>query len=267
VRKIGTHPTPDQQRDITLNRARLQERIDTFQRQAANFIHAAADGGDDSWEDMSASEVYIGSEFDGIDEEDDDDEGNASPSAPQQMQSSGDSPTNSSVDAEHILLHLPANLGRNWCYQNGAKDLANAELLLRQGQLNDTLHHIRISLGHKSYIFRNDVRPARTQKLKTRAWAEVRAAESTLQHHARVYMRARQAIINLGATASLLDRYKVLTRQHLSVKTSIIAPQVRGQRNLSLPWFWTMDVRRDADVGEWVEDCKPTSLFTLNQNI
>ncbi|KAH9026760.1 hypothetical protein EDB85DRAFT_1868785, partial [Lactarius pseudohatsudake] len=27
-----------------------------------------------------------------------------------------------------------------------------------------------------------------------------------------------------------------------------------GQRNKSLPWFWTMDVRRDADVGEWMED-------------
>ena len=212
---------------------------------------------------MLASEVDIASEFDGIDKEDDD-EGNTSPLAPQQMQSSGDSPTNSSVDAEHILLHLPANLGQDWCYQNGAKDLANAELLLRQGQLNDTLHHICIALGHKSYIFRNDVHPAHTQRLKTCAWAEVHAAESMLQHHAWVYMDAQQAIVNLGATASLLDQYKVLTWQHLSVKTSIIAPQVHGQQNQSLPWFWTMEVRRDADVGEWVEDCKPISLFTLN---
>ena len=206
MRKIGTHPTPDQQRDITLNCAQLQERIDTFQKQAASFIHAAAGGGDDFWEDMSASEVYIGSEFNGVDEEEDDDEGNASPSASQQMQSSRDSPTNSSVDAEHILLHLPANLGQDWCYQNGAKDLANAELLLRQGQLNDTLHHICIALGHKSYIFRNDVCPAHTQRLKTRAWAEVHAAKSMLQHHPQVYMRAQQAIVNLGATAALLDQ-------------------------------------------------------------
>ncbi|KAF8267233.1 hypothetical protein EI94DRAFT_1701133 [Lactarius quietus] len=244
VRKIGAHPTPDQQRDMTLKRARLQERIDTFQKQAANFIHAAANGEDDSWEDTSAREVYIGSEFDGIDEEDDEEEeGITSPLKPQQMQST--------------RLVLPK------CCQ----DLVNAELHLRQGQLNDALHHIRISLGYKSYIFRNDVHPACTQRLKTRAWAEVHAAESTVQHHAQVYMRARQAIVDLGATSSLLDRYKVLTRQHLSVKTSIIAPQVREQRNKSLPWFWTMDVRRDADVGEWMEDCKPTSLFTLNQGI
>jgi hypothetical protein len=57
ARKIGTHPTPDQQRDITLNCVHLPERIDTFQKQAANFIHAAASGEDDSWAYTSASEV------------------------------------------------------------------------------------------------------------------------------------------------------------------------------------------------------------------
>jgi hypothetical protein len=151
-------------------------------------------------------------------------------------------------------LHLPSNLGHNWCNSNAAEVLAKAELHLRQGQLNDTLHHTRIALGHKSYLFRNDICPARMQRLKTRAWAEVHAAESTVQHHARVYACAWQAI-DLGASPSLLDRYKVLTRQDLSVKTSIIAPHVSGQRNQSLPWFWTMDVRRDADVGEWMDDC------------
>ncbi|KAF8266490.1 hypothetical protein EI94DRAFT_1701677 [Lactarius quietus] len=129
-----------------------------LKKQAANFIHAAADGGYDSCEDTLAREVYIGSKFDGIDKENDDDEGITPPLASQQMQLS----------------------------ENGSTDSS--------------------------------------------------------------------AIVDLGATSSLLDQYKVLTRQHLSVSTSIISPQVRGQRNKSLPWFWTMDVRRDADVGEWMED-------------
>ena len=159
------------------------------------------------------------------------------------------------MDAEYISLYLPSYLGGNWCDRNAAEDLAKVELRLREGQLNDSLHHIRIALGHKSYLFRHDIRPARTQRLKTRAWAEVHAVESTVQHHARVYTRARQALVDLGASTSLLDRYKILRRQDLSVKTSVIAPHVRGQRNESLPWFWTMDVRRDADVGEWMEDC------------
>ncbi|KAH9029446.1 hypothetical protein EDB84DRAFT_1562807 [Lactarius hengduanensis] len=250
VRKIRSHPTPDQQRDIALKRARLQERLDAFQKQAANILQASHDSGDDSWDNTPLREAYIGIEFDDISEGEDDDE--RASSAEEHV--SGNHSTDSSIDAEYIPLHLPSHLGHDWCNENGAEDLAKAELHLREGQLNDSLHHLRIALGHKSYLFRHDVRPARTQRLKTRAWAEVHTAESTVQHHARVYTRARQAMVDLGAGSSLLDRYKVLRRQDLSVETSVIAPHVRGQRNKSLPWFWTMDIRRDADIGEWMED-------------
>jgi hypothetical protein len=75
-------------------------------------------------------------------------------------------------------------------------------------------------------------------------------------------MHARQAIENLGADNILLDRYKVLKRQDSTVKTSVIVPQVRGQRNKSLPWFWTMDIRRDNEFGAWMEDC--TLLIRLH---
>jgi hypothetical protein len=43
VRKIGSHPTPDQQRDITVKWAHLQERVDAFQKQVANIFQAASD--------------------------------------------------------------------------------------------------------------------------------------------------------------------------------------------------------------------------------
>ncbi len=228
MRKIGSHPTPDQQRDITLKRARLQERVDTFQKQAANILQDPHDSGDDSWDNAPRRETYIGVEFDGIGEGEDDDDRTSSAEEHDQMQLPGNCSTDGSADAEYISLHLPSHLGRDWCDGNAAEALAKAEI---------------------------HVRPARTQRLKTRAWAEVHAAESTVQHHAWVYIRARQAMVNLGAGTSLLDRYKVLRRQDLSVKTSVIAPHVRGQRNKSLPWFWTMDVQRDADVGEWMEDC------------
>ncbi|KAI9431069.1 hypothetical protein H4582DRAFT_2060255 [Lactarius indigo] len=266
-RKIGSHPTPDQQRDIALKHARLQERVDTFQKQAANILRASPDSGGDSWDNTPLRERYIGIEFDGIGEGEDDDECASSAEEHDQLQVSGNNSTDGSIDAEYIPLHLPSHLGYDWCDKNGAEDLAKAELHLREGQLNDSLHHIRIALGHKSYLFRHDVRPARTQRLKTRAWTEVHAAESTVQHHARVYTCARQAIVDLGAGSSLLDRYKVLRRQDLSVKTSVIAPHVRGQRNKSLPWFWTMDVRRDADVGEWMEDCTGYSVHTCLRNL
>jgi hypothetical protein len=248
-----------------LKRARLQERVDTFQKQAANILQAASEGGDESWDGILERETNVGVEFDGIGEGEDDDDCPSSAEECNPMQLSGNCSADGNAGAEYISLHLPSNFGRNWCNENVAEDLAKAELLLREGQLNDSLHHIRIALGHKSYLFRHDVRPARTQRLKTRAWAEVHAVESTVQHHARVYIRARQAMVDLGASANLLDRYKVLTRQDLCVKTSVIAPHVRGQRNKSLPWFWTMDVRRDTDVGEWIEDCTCFSVHALKK--
>jgi len=262
VRKIGSCSTPVQQRDIALKRSRLQERVDAFQKQAAKLLNAVSSDGDDSWDDASAREIYAGAEFDGVGEEDDDDEHALSAGAAKEQTPSLGDDSDGCIDAERISLHLPSHLGRDWCNINAAENLAMAELRLREGQLNDSLHHIRIALGHKSYVFRNNVRPARTQRLKTRAWAEVHAVESTVQHHARVYMRARQAIVDLGAETEVLDRYKILRREDLSIKTSAISPNLCGQRNKSLPWFWTMDVRRDTDVELWMEDCTCFSVHT-----
>ena len=256
VRKVGTQPTPDQKKDVALRRSRLQDKVDAFQRQAGYILHAVSNDADDSWGDDHARETYTGAEFDGVGEGDDDELASTPEECYQTLHLPRNSPPDDRMDAEHISLHLPSHMGRGWCDKNSAEDLAKAELRLREGQLNDSLHHIRIALGHKSYLFRNNVRPARTQRLKTRAWGEVHAIESTVQHHARVYNRARQSIVDLGAEVSLLDSYKPLARQDLRIDTAVIAPDVRGQRNKSLPWFWSMDVRRDADVGAWMNDCK-----------
>ena len=56
-------------------------------------------------------------------------------------------------------------------------------------------------------------------------------------------------MVDLGAGASLLNRYKVLQCQDLKIDTTVIAPHMHGQRNTSLPWFWSMDAQRDANVG------------------
>jgi hypothetical protein len=260
VRNIGSHLTPDQKRDIALRRSRLQDKVDAFQEQAGSILHVVSNDADDAWGDDHTREIYTGAEFDGVGEEEDGGGHDSAAEEHHQTLLQRNSPHDGHMDAERISLHLPSRLGRSWCDRNAAEDLAKAELRLREGQLNDSLHHIRIALGHKSYLFRNNVRPARTQRLKMRAWAEVHAVESTVQHHARVYNRARQSMLDLGADNSLLDRYKVLERQDLRIDTTVIAPNVRGQRNKSLPWFWSMDVRRDADVGAWMNDCRCISV-------
>ena len=74
MRKTGSTPTPDQQRDIALKRAQLQERIEAFKRQAANILQAAPDGEDYAWDGTLGGETYFGTAFDGTGEEEDDEE-------------------------------------------------------------------------------------------------------------------------------------------------------------------------------------------------
>ena len=66
VRKIGRHPTPDQKKDIALRRSRLQDKVDSFQRQAESMLNTVSNDADDSWGDESAAEIYTGAEFDGV---------------------------------------------------------------------------------------------------------------------------------------------------------------------------------------------------------
>src|SRR5713226_131208 len=160
---------PDQKRDITLRHSQLQDKIDAFQKQAGSTLHAVSNDADDSWGDDYAREVYTGAEFDGIGEEEDDIGRDWAAEAHHQTQILRSSLPDGCINVEHILLHLPSHLGCSWCNRNAAEDLANAELHLQKGQLNDSLHHICIALGHKSYLFRNNVCPARMQRLKTRA--------------------------------------------------------------------------------------------------
>ncbi|KAN0128683.1 hypothetical protein V8E53_013502 [Lactarius tabidus] len=192
----------------------------------------------DSWDGTFVRETYIGAEFDGINEGEDVNECTLPAEEHDQVQTVVNWSANASIDAEYIPLHLPSHFGFNRCSQNAAEDLAEAELRLREGQLNDSLHHIQIALGHKSFVFRHDVCSACTQRLKTRAWEEVHIVESTVQHHAWVYICRQKAMVDLGASTDLLDWYKVLKHQDLSGKTIVISPQVQEQQNKTLPWFW-----------------------------
>jgi len=164
VRKLGSHPTPDQKMDITLKCSQLQDKVDGFQKQAGSILHTVSNNDDDSWGDDHTRGIYTGAEFDGIGEEEDDGDGLDSAAMEcYQTQFQRSSPPDVHIDMEHILLHLLSHMGRSWCNRNGAEDLAKAELRLLEGQLNNSLHCIHIALGHKSYVFRNNVRPARTQ--------------------------------------------------------------------------------------------------------
>ena len=147
VRKVRSLPTLNQQSEIILSHSELQEQFDVFQKQAAKTLSTVSDDEDDSWDDASLHEVYLRVEFDNIDEKEDDNGHALSAKAANEFQqdptnSSSDLASDSCIYAEHIALHLPSHLGCKWCNDNAAEDLANAELHLWEGQLNNALHHI-----------------------------------------------------------------------------------------------------------------------------
>ena len=40
-----------------------------------------------------------------------------------------------------------------------------------------------------------------------------------------------------------------------------VDPSLLGQRNKTLPWFWTIDVPEDAEANDWMSECKFSSVL------
>jgi hypothetical protein len=126
-------------------------------------------------------------EYDYVDDVDnsiDTDEDHAGSSARHPTLKALDNSGMENTHPEDVPVALPSSLGWEWCVLHGAQSLAVKELQLRQGQANDSIHHIRLALGFKSALFRTQVRPAKTQTTKTRAWNAIYGVDTTVHEHA-----------------------------------------------------------------------------------
>jgi hypothetical protein len=245
VRKLGRRPTTSQQLDLTQRRERLQTRIDAFHRLAAQFWAP-----DDMDSHLQNPMVFEENDVELLDSDDDDDEGD----------NVFVTPTNNQGVPEQLPLLLPSNLGLEVCQQHGYSGFVSKEKTLRMGQANDALQGLRLALSRKAVIFREGVRIARTKTRKTRAWDQVLMVDVNVRYHARLYRRAREALIDLGATEADLQRYQILQKEHLNVTSARIDPSLRGQRDSSLAWFWTMDIKKDTDLTNGMAECEYSTL-------
>ena len=135
--------------------------------------------------------------------------------------------------------------------------MVEKELVLRQGQANDALHQLRIDLGHRSYLYHTQVRHAdHSQQKKTRAWDNVHSMKDAIRLHATIYRKCRSAMISLGAGPDLIKAYKELKLEDITSQMALIDPSLPGQRNKSLPWFWTIDIPEDVEANDWMLECK-----------
>lgn len=65
-----------------------------------------------------------------------------------------------------------------------------------------------------------------------------------------VYDKARTAMIKLGAGVSDLGKYKALTKADVAVSTAVMKPNMSGQRDAGLAWFWTIHQPEEGTSGD-----------------
>ncbi|KAG1725096.1 hypothetical protein EDB19DRAFT_1833904 [Suillus lakei] len=152
---------------------------------------------------------------------------------------------------EIVVIPLPSNLGMERCEQLGAVDLVRQEITLREGQANDMLHAIRVHLADKAILFRTTVRPAKSQARSTRAWAQVHSVERVINLNSMIYRKCRAQLHNLRAD-QLLEKCRVLEKSDLKATSVVADLNTRGQRNSTLPWFWSLDVQGDSVSNNWM---------------
>ena len=229
-------------------RERLQLQIDKFHLQAAQFW--CPDSNDNP---LHHSDPWVDNNLDGPDSEDEEEEVNIFQASPLE----GRHPP------EWQVLLLPSTLDLEAHKNQGYSIFVEHEKVLRMGQANDALQGLRLALSRKAIIFRQGVRNATTKTKKLRSWDQIQMVDVNVRHHARVYHRCRAAMIQLGVTEEILSRYRKLEPEHLNVRTARIDPALQGQRDASLAWFWTMDVKKDMEDGEGMEECEMVNSFQL----
>ena len=158
------------------------------------------------------------------------------------------------LDPERLPILLPSTLGWKWCADHGLKDLAAKEAELRLAQANESIHKIRLALGFKSAIFRTQVRSAKSQQTKSRAWNNVKRVDTTVHEYARIYSMAHDAYLEIQPALPTGADLPQLIPDDLHIATLVLGSEQRGQRNKHKSWIWGFGKAADDD-GTWMEDC------------
>lgn len=252
IRKLGPRPTLRERVQVQKQRLKLLERINRFHDQAGRLWQFELQ--EMHMSESAAAEDLLAPVEDSDLLASDDEWSDTNPF--------NTSPLNRPNSAERLAIALPSAIGMEKSIELGYKRFAKAEKALRIGQLNDALQNIRLGLSQKAVVFREGLRRVKSKVKKTRSWHQISQVDSSVRHHARVYTRARAAIVQLGATEEELDRYKVLQSSDLNVSTARVDPSARGNRDKGLAWFWTMDVGGDSDAAGRMGECEhPLTIY------
>lgn len=229
VRKLGRDPTTEQKILLEDKRSRLRSQIDDFERQANIYLgslivsHSLRMSNIEDWTDLEDLDVDY--------------------ELPHFSATTIDiSQIDESIPPELRLLPLPsAIIPDNLNDNRELPEIASCEFDLRQGQANDALHDLRVSIAYKSYLYRTSVRNnSPTQSYTTRSYGEVRTIQTSIEQAAKTYRLARKTMTKLKPSNTLSLKYPALQKEDLRASTAVADPNAPGQRSEALSWIWNV---------------------------
>ncbi|KAJ7453372.1 hypothetical protein B0H11DRAFT_1741449 [Mycena galericulata] len=255
IRSLGKRPTTAQKRDTILKQDGLQKRITKFHKSMVSFIHKhesdsdteelePSDDEDSENGDHTYDSTTMVDDLDSGDEDDTWDDDN----------NQDDSDTGTTASVETMRLSLPSNMKQGRLSNDMYRSLQIQEATLREGQINQSLEKLRLALGDKAWMLRNNVRDASGGKGKLRAWSGVKKKDQEVRKHWKLYTQACNALHRMG----MGKKWKPITKDDLKMSGDMTEANRTGQRASTLPWFWRLE---DGGAAEEMENNAQMSEF------
>lgn len=166
---------------------------------------------------------------------------------------------------EDLPLSMPSYIRASSCLKEaGLKDLIKEEVQLRIGQANDSLEKLKTHLGHKSILYRMNLRSSTSVRTDTRSQQDIRRVSLKIARNVRSYHRARKSLSQLEASQDILQKYQLVKPDELGLSKDITEENRFGQSSDMLPWFWRIGGSQPELPGVWNEECKCYNILALN---
>ena len=135
------------------------------------------------------------------------------------------------IAIENRPLPLPSYIAQD-------KELSDIELQLHQQQASRILLSIWSTVADKSFQYSHVLHVAPCKSVKTRARSAITKLNSKIATDCCIYNCCRSAMVCLGADASILHQFKLLTRADVKASTVLLNPNIPGSSSIRLSWIW-----------------------------
>ena len=132
---------------------------------------------------------------------------------------------------ERKVIVLPSN-------GNVVTNHADLEITFRKRQAHSQLVHLRDLIADISFQFSHVIRGQIRKNIRSRSQKRVKSLHNELTLHARIYTRCRNHLVALNCGESILEQFRVLTREDLKASTAILDPNQSGSTSIKLSWIW-----------------------------